>query len=318
MADEESVRETGPGTPPPTGPVAHPDGQVLRGSSLAVRYLNFVKFPHTLFALPFALLGVVAGAARAPLTPRVVALTVLAFAAARWAALGFNMIADLPFDRANPRNRQRELPRGALSLPQAWGSVGAAAICFFAAAIPINPLCAWLSPLALAWVLAYSYAKRFTNWPHLWLGFSLAMAPVGGYLAVVGAWSEPWWTLLAVALGVTTWVAGFDVCYSLPDEAFDRAQGLRSLVARYGVARALTIARGLHAVTIPALAAFGVGAGLGVWYFGGLGVAAAILWYEHSLVRATDLSRLDAAFFTMNAVMSSTVFAFALLDRLAR
>ena len=304
----------------PTGGtvVANPDGQVLRGRSALVRYLNLVKFPHTLFALPFALLGVVAAARVAQVQFRTLALAVLAFTAARWVALGFNMIADLRFDRQNPRNQARELPRGGLTVRQAWGSVLVAGVTFFLAAGSINPLCARLSPLALLWVMGYSLAKRFTSWPHLWLGLSLAIAPVGGWLAVTGAWSRPWWTLAAVTVAVTTWVAGFDIFYSLPDEAFDRAQGLRSLVARYGVARSLGIARGLHAVTIPALALFGHGAGLGPWYFAGVVVAAGILLYEHSLIRADDLRRLDAAFFTMNAVMSSTVFAFALLDRLTR
>ena len=304
----------------PTGGtvVANPDGQVLRGRSALVRYLNLVKFPHTLFALPFALLGVVAAARVAQVQFRTLALAVLAFTAARWVALGFNMIADLRFDRQNPRNQARELPRGGLTVRQAWGSVLVAGVTFFLAAGSINPLCARLSPLALLWVMGYSLAKRFTSWPHLWLGLSLAIAPVGGWLAVTGAWSRPWWTLAAVTVAVTTWVAGFDIFYSLPDEAFDRAQGLRSLVARYGVARSLGIARGLHAVTIPALALFGHGAGLGPWYFAGVVVAAGILLYEHSLIRADDLRRLDAAFFTMNAVMSSTVFAFALMDFLTR
>ena len=305
----------GPGAPGGTI-VANPDGQVLPGQSLTVRYLNLVKFPHTLFALPFALLGVVAAAGHAMPRAATVVLVVVAFTAARWVALGFNMIADLRYDRANPRNRQRELARGALSVAQAWGSVLVAGAVFFLAATRINPLCARLSPLALAWVMSYSLAKRFTNWPHLWLGVSLAIAPVGGWLAITGHWSDPWWTLVAITVAVSTWVAGFDVCYSLPDEAFDRAQGLHSLVARYGVGTSLGIARGLHAVTVPALALFGLGAGLGAWYFAGVAVAAAILLYEHSLLRADDLSRLDAAFFTMNAVMSCTVFGFALLDRL--
>lgn len=296
--------------------IANPDGQVLPGGSLVVRYLNLVKFPHTLFALPFALLGVVAAAGHTPPSARTVGLVVVAFTAARWVALGFNMIADLPYDRANPRNQKRELPRGALTLAQAWASVLVAALIFFLAAARINPLCARLSPLALAWVMTYSLTKRFTSWPHLWLGISLAIAPVGGWLALTGRWSDPWWTLGAITLAVSTWVAGFDVFYSLPDEAFDRAQGLRSLVARYGVGPSLWIARGLHAVTVPALALFGLGAGFGPWYFTGVVLAAAILLYEHTLVRADDLSRLDAVFFTMNAVMSCAVLAFALLDRL--
>jgi 4-hydroxybenzoate polyprenyltransferase len=296
----------------------NPDGQVLPGESVVVRYLNLVKFPHTLFALPFALVGVVAASQTAPVTPRIIGLVALAFTAARWAALGFNMIADLPFDRQNPRHARRELPRGGLTVRQASLSVSVAAGVFLAASAALNPICGLLAPVALAWVLGYSYAKRFTDWPHLWLGISLAIAPVGGWLAVTGHWSRPGWTLAAVTVAVATWVAGFDIFYALPDQNFDRRLGLRSVVARFGVARSITVARLLHAITIPTLALFGLGTGFGPWYFLGVGLAAVILAYEHSLVRAGDLSRLDAAFFTMNAVMSSTVLGFALLDRLLR
>jgi 4-hydroxybenzoate polyprenyltransferase len=251
-----------------------------------------------------------------PVTPRAVLLVVLAFTAARWAAMGFNRIADRAFDARNPRTRNRELPRGALSLTQAWVSVLLAAVVFVGSAALLNPLCLALSPLALAWVLGYSLSKRFTWWPHLWLGLGLAIAPVGGYLAVAGRWSEPPWTLLAIAVAVATWVAGFDIFYALPDEGFDRAEGLRSAVVRLGERRAILLAKLLHGVTVPALALFGWGAGFGLWYYLGVLAAAAILAYEHRLVRPGDLSRLDAAFFTMNGVMSLTVFAFALVDRL--
>jgi 4-hydroxybenzoate polyprenyltransferase len=193
----------------------------------------------------------------------------------------------------------------------------AASALFLAAAALLNPLCLLLSPLALGWILLYSLAKRFTWWPHLWLGLSLAIAPVGGYLAATGRWSEPWWTLVAVTIAVATWVAGFDIFYALPDAGFDRREGLRSAVVRLGEPRAILLAKLLHGITVPALAAFGWGAGFGGWYFAGLVVAAAILVYEHQLVRPGDLSRLDAAFFTMNGVMSVTVFLFALVDRLA-
>ncbi|HEX3275175.1 MAG TPA: UbiA-like polyprenyltransferase [Gemmatimonadales bacterium] len=293
------------------------EGQTFAGQSLLVRYVNFVKLPHTLFALPFALLGVLAASRVERVTLRTVVLVVVAFSAARWAAMGFNRVADRRFDAANPRTRNRELPRGALTLGQAWLSIVAAGALFVAAAALLNPICLLLSPLALGWVLTYSLAKRFTWWPHLWLGLSLAMAPVGGYLAVTGRWSQPVWLLLAVTLAVATWVAGFDIFYALPDEGFDRTQGLRSAVVRLGEARAILLAKLLHAVTIPALALFGWGAGFGPWYYAGLVAAAGILAYEHRLVRPGDLSRLDAAFFTMNGVMSVTVFAFALVDRLA-
>jgi 4-hydroxybenzoate polyprenyltransferase len=293
------------------------EGQTFAGESLLVRYVNFVKLPHTLFALPFALLGVLAASMTKPVTVRTVALVVLAFSAARWAAMGFNRLADRDYDARNPRTANRELPRGAITPAQAWLSVGAAAAVFVLAAARLNPLCLLLSPIALGWVLLYSLSKRFTWWPHLWLGLSLAIAPVGGYLAVTGHWSEPAWLLLAIAVAVATWVAGFDIFYALPDEGFDRAEGLRSAVVRLGQSRAIFLAKLLHGLTIPALALFGWAAGFGLWYFIGLAVAAGILLYEHQLVRPGDLSRLDAAFFTMNGIMSVTVFGFALVDRLA-
>lgn len=291
------------------------EGQTFAGDSLLVRYVNLVKLPHTLFALPFALLGVLAASRVASVTARTVALVVIAFSAARWAAMGFNRIADLPFDARNPRTMNRELPRGALTTAQARTSVTVAAALFVLSSALLNPLCMVLSPVALAWVLAYSLSKRFTWWPHLWLGMSLAIAPVGGYLAVTGQWSRPAWLLLAVSAAVATWVAGFDIFYALPDAVFDRDNGLRSAVVRLGERRAILLARLLHAATIPCLALFGFGAGFGGWYYAGLAVAAGILLYEHRLVRPGDLSRLDAAFFTMNGVMSVTVFAFALVDR---
>jgi 4-hydroxybenzoate polyprenyltransferase len=292
------------------------DGQLLAGESLLVRYVNFVKLPHTLFALPFALLGVLAASFSHPIQWRTMALVVVAFTAARWVAMGFNRIVDREFDAANPRTRLRELPQGKLSVVQAAASVALAAGLFVLAAGALNPLCLLLAPVALAWVMAYSLSKRFTWWPHVWLGMSLAIAPVGGWLAVTGAWSEPAWPLLAITVAVATWVAGFDIFYALPDETFDRSAGLRSAVVRLGVPGAIRLGKLLHAVTIPALALFGWGAGFGPWYFVGVAVAAGILIYEHRLVRPNDLSKVDAAFFNMNAVMSVTVFLFALVDRL--
>jgi 4-hydroxybenzoate polyprenyltransferase len=306
-------------TVPPFRPSPVPsarEGQTYAGESLLVRYVNFVKLPHTLFALPFAMLGVLAASQTTPVTPRTVLLVMLAFSAARWAAMGFNRIVDRHFDARNPRTLNRELPQGRLSLRQAWVSVSIAAGVFIFSAALLNPLCLLLSPIALGWILLYSVSKRFTWWPHLWLGASLAIAPVGGFLAVTGSWSDPAWVLATITLGVATWVAGFDIFYALPDAGFDTAEGLRSAVVRLGVSRAIVLAKLLHGVTIPALALFGYGAGFGRWYYVGLVVATAILTYEHYLVRPDDLSRLDAAFFTMNGVMSLTVFGFALMDRI--
>ena len=292
------------------------EGQTFGGDSLFVRYVNFVKLPHTLFALPFALLGVLAASFVATVTLRAVLLVIVAFSSARWVAMGFNRIADRRFDARNPRTAARELPRGSLSLAQAWASVVIAGLIFFLSAWLLNPLCLALSPVALSWIVLYSLAKRFTWWPHLWLGLSLAIAPVGGYLAVAGRWSEPWWLLLVITVAVATWVAGFDIFYALPDETFDRDQHLRSAVVRLGQRRAILLAKLLHGITIPALAIFGYAAGFGIVYYVGVGIAALILAWEHQLVRPGDLSRLDAAFFTMNGVMSVTVFAFALADRI--
>jgi 4-hydroxybenzoate polyprenyltransferase len=295
-------------------PLTAREGQTLAGESLLARLVSFVKLPHTLFALPFALLGVLAASRQTPVTWRVVGLVALAFTAARWVAMGYNRIADREFDARNPRTAMRELPRGTLTLAQAWASVLLAGALFFLTAWLLNPLCFVLSPLALGWVMTYSLTKRFTWWPHLWLGLSLAIAPVGGWLAVTGAWSRPWWLLLVIAVAVATWVAGFDIFYALPDEEFDRGSGLRSAVVRLGQRRAILLAKVLHGITIPALALFGWGAGFGAWYVAGLVLAAGILGYEHQLVKPGDLSRLNAAFFNLNAVMSVTVFGFALLD----
>jgi 4-hydroxybenzoate polyprenyltransferase len=293
------------------------EGQTFAGPSAWARWASFVKLPHTLFALPFALLGVIAASRVAPVTPATVLWVAVAFSAARFAAMGFNRIVDREFDARNPRTAAREIPAGRIGVRAAGGAVVLAAVLFVVASAMLNPLCLGLSPVALAWVLGYSYAKRFTSWPHLWLGLGLAIAPAGGWLAVTGRWSEPWWLLPSIAVAVLTWVAGFDIFYALPDEGFDRDQGLRSAVVRLGQRRAILAAKLLHGLTIPALALFGWQAGFGLWYGVGLVAAAGILAWEHRLVQPGDLSRLDAAFFTMNGVMSVTVFGFALVDRLA-
>jgi 4-hydroxybenzoate polyprenyltransferase len=291
------------------------EGQTFAGESLLVRYVNLVKLPHTVFALPFALLGVVYGSKAAPVTWATVALVIVAFTAARFAAMGFNRIADRELDARNPRTRGRELPAGRLSLKAAWAGVAGGAGLFFLSAGLLNRLCLYLSPVALAWILAYSYTKRWTHWSHFWLGMALAIAPAGGYLAVVGEWSRPAWTLGVLALAVATWVGGFDVFYALQDEAFDREHGLKSAIVRLGRARAILAAKLAHGLTIALLVLFGAGAGFGAAYHVGIAVAAALLVWEHHLVTPDDLSRLDAAFFTMNGVMSIVVFLGALVDR---
>ncbi len=292
------------------------EGQTFIGRSAVIRYANFVKLPHTLFALPFALVGVVLASRQAPVTLGSVVWVALAFGAARFAAMAFNRIADRDLDALNPRTAAREIPSGAISLRSASVAVVIASALFFVAAWQLNPLCLALAPLALAWVLGYSYTKRFTRFAHLVLGLGLGIAPVGGYLAITGAWSDPWWILPALAVAVMSWVAGFDIFYALQDVGFDREQGLHSIPAAVGERRAIGVARLLHAITVLALAAVGIGVGGGWWYAAGVAVVAALLIYEHSLVRPHDLSRLDAAFFTMNGVISIVFFTFVLAERL--
>jgi 4-hydroxybenzoate polyprenyltransferase len=293
------------------------EGQTFDGRSQLVRYMNLVKLPHTVFALPFALVGVTLASYVAPVTVSEVLWVVVAFTAARFAAMGFNRIADRKIDALNPRTRSREIPSGSLSVAAAVVAVGAAALIFVVAAWQLNRLCLLLSPLALAWVLLYSYTKRFTRLCHLVLGIGLSIAPVGGYLAITGAWSDPWWMLVALAIAVASWVGGFDILYALQDIEFDCAQGLHSLPAALGEGNALWVARLLHVTTVVCLALVGWAVGAGWIYAAGVAIAAILLLYEHSLVRPGDLSRLDAAFFTMNGVISIAFFGFVLAERLA-
>lgn len=292
----------------------------MGGASRLVHYVNFVRLPHTVFALPFALVGVVLASYVAPVRPAMVGWVVLAFTAARFAAMGFNRIADRAIDARNPRTAMRELPSGKLGVAEATASVVVASALFGVAAWQLNPLCLMLAPVALAWVLFYSYTKRFTRWAHLVLGIGMGIAPAGGYLAVTGHWSQPWWVLPALVAAVMTWGGGFDVLYALQDVDFDREHGLHSLPAAIGVRNAIQVSRGLHAATVGLLAivvsqAVGVASAGWISYAGVVAVAA-LLTYEHTLVSEEDLSRLDAAFFTMNGVISIVFFAFILTDRL--
>jgi 4-hydroxybenzoate polyprenyltransferase len=296
------------------------EGQTFAGTSRLATYASFVKLPHTVFALPFALVGVVLASYRRPVTWATLGWVVLAFTAARFAAMGFNRIVDREYDARNPRTRLRELPRGAMSVREATASVALASAVFVLAAGMLNQLCLALSPVALGWVFFYSYTKRFTRFAHLALGLGMAIAPVGGYLAVVGRWSQPWWMLCALATAVLAWGAGFDVLYALPDVAFDRANGLFSIPSTVGEAKAIGIARALHVTTVLMLALVGRVALAGfsqatmLYWLGVLGVAM-LLVYEHSLVKPGDLTKLDAAFFTMNGVISLMFFGFVLAGR---
>lgn len=300
------------------------EGQTFSGGSWVVRYANFVKLPHTLFALPFALVGATLASYLVPVRPLDVVWVVLAFTSARFAAMGFNRIVDREWDARNPRTAMRELPQGTINVREAAIAVAAASALFIVSAAMLNPLCLWLSPVALAWVLGYSYAKRFTRLAHLWLGAGLAMAPAGGYLALTGRWSEPWWLLPVLALAVASWVGGFDIVYALPDRDFDRREGLHSLPAALGVPRALALARMLHVVAVLALAAAAfalptpaaLGTRASALWLSGIAVVAVLLMYEHTLVNPADPAKLDTAFFTINSVLSLAFLAFVLAGRI--
>jgi 4-hydroxybenzoate polyprenyltransferase len=276
---------------------------------------RMVKLSHSVFALPFALVGASLAAVEVGITAWQVAWIVAAMVAARNAAMGFNRLADHDDDARNPRTAGRELPRGRLSRRAVWAFTLALAALFVLAAFMLNPLCGGLSLLALAVIFGYSYTKRFTWACHLVLGLSLAMAPVGGWIAVAGRFSAVAWLLGAAVL---MWVAGFDVIYACQDLEFDRSVGLHSIPARFGLARALAAARGLHVGALAALAGVGVLADLHPVYWVGWTVVALLLAYEHRLVRADDLSRLGVAFFNMNGVIAIVYLASVLLAALLR
>ena len=268
-------------------------------------WARMVKLSHSVFALPFALSGVALAAARYGISWRQVVLVVVAMLCARNAAMGFNRLADHAIDAENPRTAGRELPAGKLSRGVVWAFTLALAAGFVAASFALNRLCGVLSPVALAIVFGYSYTKRFTWASHLVLGLSLAIAPVGGWLAIAGRFDLlPW--LLAAA--VVLWVAGFDTIYACQDEAFDRSHGLHSIPARFGIPRALVIARSFHVLALFAMVAVGIVAHLHPVYWLGLAVVAGVLVWEHRLVSASDLSKLGVAFLNANGVVSVLYF----------
>jgi 4-hydroxybenzoate polyprenyltransferase len=256
-------------------------------------YLSFVRFSHSVFALPFALTGALLAWRTEPFSWAQIGWIALCMVSARSAAMGFNRAVDARFDALNPRTAMREIPRGVMSLREAVVFVVVSSAVFVVAATRLGWLCGVLSPLALAIVFWYSLAKRYTTYTQLFLGLAMAVAPVGGWIAAGGgAGVEPW--LLGLAIGL--WVGGFDVLYACQDVDFDRGHGLRSIPARFGVAAAITISRVMHVATVAAMAALGFAAGLPPLYFGGVALVAALLVYEQSLVSATDLSQVKRAF----------------------
>ena len=266
--------------------------------------LEMIKFEHSVFALPFALTGALL-AARATFHSwpawRQILWIVVAMVAARSAAMTINRIVDLRYDRENPRTRQRALATGALSLQFAWLFTLIAIAVFFLAAWRLNPLALKLAPLALAILFFYTYTKRFTNWSHLFLGLALGISPAAAWIAITGVLNPH---ILILCAAVTLWVAGFDVLYACQDLDYDRGAGLYSVPKRFGVAAALLISRGMHIAVVFLLSWLAAIFALPWPAWLGVGVVAVLLGDEHSLVKANDLSKLDAAFFAVNGYIS--------------
>ena len=276
--------------------------------------LEMIKFQHTIFALPFAAVGAAYAAEGVPEGWKILWITV-AMVTARTAAMIFNRIVDAQFDAANPRTKERAIPKGLVSERFAWGVLVASVALFVFSTKMLNGIVFLLSPVALAVTLGYSYTKRFTALCHVVLGLGLAMAPVGAWLAVKPVLSA---FPVLVGLAVMFWVAGFDILYATQDVDFDRRAGLRSIPAALGVKRALRIARACHAAMVASLAAVIPACGAGPWTVAALAFITVLLAYEHALVREDDLARVNRAFFHVNAAVSLALCAGALADLASR
>jgi 4-hydroxybenzoate polyprenyltransferase len=276
------------------------------------RLASLVRIEHTVFALPFAYVGAFLAAAGWPGSGEVLWVTV-AMAAARTLAMALNRLVDAELDARNPRTASRELPSGALSRAHVLVLIGAALVTFLVAVFQLDPVVRWLWPVPVAMFFVYPYLKRFTWLCHFWLGGCLGLAPVGAWLAVSGA--APWeaWTIGGAVL---LWVAGFDLFYSLYDLEHDRSEGLHSWAVRFGERGVFLAARAFHTGTVTLLGLAGLGLDIGVAYWLGVAATAALLAYEHAIVRPGDLRRLDAAFFTVNGVISVVFCAFVVFDTL--
>jgi len=293
-----------------------PQSKIHNLKSKIGSYGSLVRFSHTVFALPFAMASLALAWPRHPVTLRALLWILVAMVGARTAAMGFNRLSDRKFDALNPRTRNWELPQGKVKVGEAVLLTAMASAVFILAAFQLNWVCFVLSPVALAIVFFYSLTKRFTWAAHLFLGIALAIAPIGAWLAVaqppfdIGELQIP----IYLGLAVVFWLAGFDVIYSLQDREFDGQIGLHSIPVRFGVAGALRLSSGFHCLTVFFLALVGGAAGMGSLYWIGFLTVAAVLVWEHRIVRPSDLSRINKAFFDLNAYVSLGYFLFTLAD----
>jgi 4-hydroxybenzoate polyprenyltransferase len=303
--------------PGSTGAPADGVGPRLRrtagGAEVGRRFASLVKLEHTVFALPFAYVGAFLAADRFPGWPELGWIT-LAMVGARTLAMGLNRLIDAELDARNPRTASRELPAGSLSRAQVLTLCVVSLLAFLAAVVQLEPVVRWLWPIPVALFVVYPYLKRFTWLCHFWLGACLGLAPVGAWVALTG---ELPWQAWALGGAVALWVAGFDLFYSLFDLEHDRREGLRSWATRWGVTGVFAGARTFHLGTVALLIVAGLGLDVGIAYWLGMAAVAALLGYEHALVRPDDLRRLDAAFFTVNGIISVVFFAFVAVDTLA-
>lgn len=297
-------------TPDLVGPQPRPDGRVRA-------FLRLVMIEHSVFALPFAYIAALTAMFRddGHVHWGELLLVTVAMVGLRTFAMACNRIIDREIDARNPRTATRELVTGALSVRTAWTGALVALAVFLGAAALLNTLCLALAPVAVVPMVVYPYGKRFTNFPHAILGLAQAMGPIGAWLAVTGSWS---WPPVVLGLAVGVWIGGFDLIFGCQDVAADRAHGVKSVPARFGIPAALHGARGSHVVTTALLVWYGTLTDAGGFWWTGLAIVAGAFLYEHSIVRPHDLSRLNRAFFTVNGVIGITLFAFALCDLLAR
>ncbi|MFG3495562.1 menaquinone biosynthesis prenyltransferase MqnP [Streptomyces sp. NPDC047928] len=301
----------GSGSSPGSGPGS------VSGPGRARAFLRLVMIEHSVFALPFAYIASLTAMFQDD--RRVhwgeLLLVTVAMVGLRTFAMACNRIIDREIDARNPRTAGRELVTGAVSVRSAWTGALVALVVFLGAAALLNPLCLMLAPVAVVPMVVYPYGKRFTNFPHAILGLAQAMGPVGAWLAVTGAWS---WEAVILGLAVGVWIGGFDLIFACQDVDADRAHGVMSVPARFGIPAALYGARGSHVVTTALFVWYALATGAGVWFWAGLVIVAVAFAYEHSIVRPGDLSRLNRAFFTTNGFIGVALFLCALLDLVAR